>query len=211
MNPSQPGRRARAARALPVGHKLAALAIFCAGLAWMSAPAALAAMVLACLLLYGAAGVPARRLRRPLAGLAVMAAAILAFHFAAGSFALGLRSALVLAGGILAANLVTETTRVTDMMDTFERWLAPLSRLGLDPARISAMLAMTIRFIPFLSNELHTMQQARFARGARPHSVMLAVPLVISALRSGDELAAALDARGFGGAADHNLDKGALS
>lgn len=183
---------------IPVRWKLLGLALVGASALAAPAPAPLAVL---CLTLIGAgllAKIPFAMLRRPLGTLALFAAAILAFHAASGTFRLGVTSALAVAAAVLAATLVTATTRVSEMVEAFEAGLRPLARLGLDPTKAALALALAIRFIPLLAHDLETMRQARLARGARGLSLALATPLIISALRRGDEVAQAIEARSFG-------------
>lgn len=110
----------------------------------------------------------------------------------AGTIAL-LRFALL----ALLATIVTLTTRVSEMIETIEQVLQPCKRFGINPAQVSLMLALAIRFIPVLLNQFHEIQEAQRARGLDRNGLALFVPFVIKTLRMADELSDALDARGF--------------
>lgn len=99
---------------------------------------------------------------------------------------------------ILLATIVTLTTRVSDLVEAIEQILQPTKRLGMNPAQISLMLALALRFIPTLLNQFHDIQEAQRARGLDRNGLALFVPFIIKTLRMADELSDALDARGYG-------------
>lgn len=109
--------------------------------------------------------------------------------------------ALVLCGvlllSVVAAALITLTTRVTEMLDVTSRVLGPLRRFGVDPDRAGLVLAMTIRSIPMLGELVATVTQARRARGLGFSLRALVVPVIVGALRRADALGDALIARGL--------------
>lgn len=98
---------------------------------------------------------------------------------------------------ILLATIVTLTTRVSDLVEAIEQALQPGQRIGINPAQISLMLALSIRLIPILLNQFHQIQEAQRARGLDHNWLALFVPFVIKTLRMADELSDALDARGY--------------
>ena len=100
---------------------------------------------------------------------------------------------------ILAATLVTQSTRSSAMLDALESGLRPLARLGLDTARISLALSLAIRFAPLMAEVASEVREAQRARGLDRSVFALAVPTVIRTLKTADAVADAIDARGFGG------------
>ncbi|CAO3437505.1 energy-coupling factor transporter transmembrane component T family protein [Azospirillum doebereinerae] len=98
---------------------------------------------------------------------------------------------------ILLATLVTLTTRVADMIDLFERVFALLRPLGVNPAKLALMLALTIRFIPLLAEQVREVRMAQRARGVERSIAALFVPLLVKIFTMADDLAAALEARGY--------------
>ncbi len=98
---------------------------------------------------------------------------------------------------ILLATLVTLTTRVMDMVDLFERLFALLRPVGVNPAKMALMLALTIRFIPLLGEQVREVRMAQRARGVERNIAALFVPLLVKILTMADDLAAALEARGY--------------
>ncbi len=98
---------------------------------------------------------------------------------------------------ILLAALVTLTTRSADMIDTLTRALSPLRLIGVDPARVSLALSLALRFIPVLGTITEDVREAQRARGLDRSVIALAVPLILRLLRMADEIAEAIDARGY--------------
>lgn len=97
---------------------------------------------------------------------------------------------------VLLAMLVTLTTRTSALLDAVERGLGPLRRIGVDPARVGLVLAMTITVVPVIAGFAAAIREAQRARGARPRLRFLAMPLLVMSLKHADDLADALIARG---------------
>ncbi|HEX8819249.1 MAG TPA: energy-coupling factor transporter transmembrane component T, partial [Archangium sp.] len=108
-----------------------------------------------------------------------------------------LQAVLRLAVLLLLATLVSLTTRASDMLESLERALRPLGRLGVNPARLSLMLSLTLRFIPLLATWLHDIREAQRVRGLENDPFAVLVPLLVKTLRTADQLADAIDARCF--------------
>jgi len=111
------------------------------------------------------------------------------------------------AGLVLSAAVLTLTTPPSDLVGGIERLLRPLSRVGIPSQDLAVMIAMALRFMPMLLEEYDRLRMAQMARGAdfttgslalRTRAVAaLAVPLLLSAFRRADELAVAMEARGY--------------
>jgi biotin transport system permease protein len=99
---------------------------------------------------------------------------------------------------ILFATLMTLTTRVSEMIEAIERGLQPFQRFGIQPSQISFMIALSIRLIPVLLEQVHQIQEAQQARGIDRPLITLFVPLCIKTLRMADDLSEAIEARCFG-------------
>ncbi len=112
----------------------------------------------------------------------------------------GWRAAVVVCGtvtvSVLAAALVTLTTRTTDLLDTVVAACRPLRRFGVDGDRVALVLALTLRAVPVLAEIVTQVHQARLARGAHRSVRAFAVPVTIRAVRYADRLGEALVARG---------------
>jgi biotin transport system permease protein len=101
---------------------------------------------------------------------------------------------------VLAAAVVTATTRVTEMVTVIERVCAPLRLVGIRPARIGLVLAMALRFIPLLAERADRIREAQAARGGSIQGLRglrtMVVPLLVQVLQLAHTVSEALDARG---------------
>jgi biotin transport system permease protein len=101
---------------------------------------------------------------------------------------------------VLAAAVVTATTRVTEMIAVVERICRPLEWVGVRPARIGLVIAMALRFIPLISERADRIREAQAARGGSVRGLRglttLVVPLLVQVLQLAHTVSEALDARG---------------
>ncbi len=97
---------------------------------------------------------------------------------------------------ILAASLVTLTTRVSDMVAALEAGLRPASR-WVSVEKISLALSLSIRFIPVIGSVTKEVREAQRARGLDRSFFAVAMPVIIRTLKMGTQIAEALDARSF--------------
>ncbi|GAB7189664.1 hypothetical protein NUM3379_03700 [Kineococcus sp. NUM-3379] len=178
------------------GTKLLLLATGLAALAWAYSPAAVAvgsAVVAAAVLV---ARLPPRWVPQQLWPLRWTLLVVAAFQV----LLQGWRAALVVTGtlllAVLAAGVVTATTRVQAVLDVLQRLLRPLRPLGVDPERVALVLALTLRAVPVLAEAVQEVRDARRARGVERSLRALLVPLLIRTLRHADRLGEALAARG---------------
>lgn len=98
---------------------------------------------------------------------------------------------------IVLAALLTLTTRTSDLLDTLESALAPISRFGVPTAQISLTIGLTITTIPVLASLGARLREAQLARTGRVRLQAFVVPLLVLSLKHADELADALRARGI--------------
>ncbi len=108
----------------------------------------------------------------------------------------------------LSGALLTMTTSPSDLVHGLEKLLHPLHRLRVPTQDLAVMVAMALRFVPTFLEELDRIRTARKARGADDDTgrvaerlkamAALVIPLMTSALRRADELADAMEARGYG-------------
>ncbi|RBY93546.1 energy-coupling factor transporter transmembrane protein EcfT [Blastococcus sp. TF02-8] len=123
-------------------------------------------------------------------------ALLFGFHLLATDLRTGTVAVLRLLALLVAAAVVTATTRVTAMVAVIE-WLAsPLRMVGVRPDRIGLVLAMTLRFIPLVADKAARIREAQAARGGSRVRLGMAVPLLIEVLRMATTVGEALDARG---------------
>ncbi|ADU52342.1 cobalt transport protein [Thermaerobacter marianensis DSM 12885] len=121
---------------------------------------------------------------------------------------LGLRLAARLLLLVAAASLLTLTTSPIALTDGLEALLRPLGR-WVPAHELAMMMTIALRFIPTLAEEAERIMKAQLARGAQFHRggpvqrlralVPLLVPLFVSAFRRADDLAIAMEARGYRG------------
>lgn len=110
---------------------------------------------------------------------------------------------------ILMTTILTLTTTPIEITDGMESLLAPFKKLGLPVHELALMMSISLRFIPTLMEETDKILKAQMARGVDFASgpiknrikaiVPLLVPLFISAFKRADELATAMEARGYQG------------
>jgi biotin transport system permease protein len=185
---------------LRAGTKLGFLALFTLGLFWLRAPVPLAAA------LGGLAGLHLlsgpRLLRFGLAALWPLwpfLVVVGAWHLWQGDPRGGAAILLRLCSAVMAANLVTMTTRLEEMIDLVERLARPLGRLGLSPKVLALAVALVIRFIPVLAERMGRLRQAWAARSPRRAGWRILVPAALATLDDADRVAEALRARGGAG------------
>jgi biotin transport system permease protein len=185
---------------VPAGPKLAALACTTVLLFQLSDPMALAlaTLVIAALYLPGGSTFAIRGLRllRPLWPFALILAL---WHLWTQDIAGGLTILLRLLAALAAANLVTMTTRLSDMIAVTERLAAPLRHLGLPPRHLALAIALTIRFLPSLSDRLARLSEAWRARATASPGWRILPPAALATLDDADQVAEALRARGGAG------------
>lgn len=110
---------------------------------------------------------------------------------------------------IAVSSLLTLTTTPISLTDGMERLLGPFKRIGLPAHELAMMMTIALRFIPTLLEETDKIMKAQISRGASFASgnlvkrskalVPLLVPLFISAFKRAEELALAMEARGYHG------------
>ena len=116
-----------------------------------------------------------------------------------------LRISLLVAGTFM----LTYTTSPIALTDGLESLLSPLKKLHAPVHELSMMMSIALRFIPTLIEETDKIMSAQKARGADFESgnlitkaknmIPLLVPLFISAFRRANDLAMAMEARGYYG------------
>jgi biotin transport system permease protein len=147
-----------------------------------------------------AARLPVRLLVRQARAIGVWLVALFVIHALVTDVVTGATTVLRLLTLVLAAAVVTATTRVTAMVAVVERVCAPLRLVGVRPARIGLVLAMALRFIPLVAERADRIREAQAARGGRVRGVRglsaTVVPLLVQVLQLAHTVSEALDARG---------------
>lgn len=182
---------------LPAGAKLTGLAVAGAGSVLVDTPAQTAAFVAIALALYPLGRVPARVLLdmvRPLLWLLIPLTVFQVLF-------IGWSRTVVLVGVILAlvllANLVTLTTRTTDLIDVVVTLCRPLRAVGVDPLRVGLVLNLAIRCVPLMADLAAEVRDAQQVRGLELSARAFVVPLLVRALHRADDMGDALAARGL--------------
>jgi len=183
--------------ALPAGVKLLGMAIVGISVCFTSSIAGLIALLSLTLLLIQVARLPWLLVAAQLRPMAWIFAGIFMLHTVVNHWTVGLVIVLRFAVLLLLATLITLTSRVSDMVEALEQGLKPLKPLGIRPAQISLMVAIAIRLIPLILEQIRDVQDAQRARGIDTPIITLFVPVLIRVLQLADHLADALDARGY--------------
>jgi energy-coupling factor transport system permease protein len=113
---------------------------------------------------------------------------------------------------LLLISLLTNTTTTSALTHGVEWWLRPITAVGLPGHELALVMAIALRFLPILGEELEAIGQAQAARTvsssqrSRWHFLdnvrnlaNLVVPLFVSTLRRADEITLAMLARCYHG------------
>lgn len=123
----------------------------------------------------------------------------------------GVRFALFLVTRIIIlitlSSLLTLTTKPTDLNNGLEEVMKPLKKLGVPSSEIAMMIAIALRFIPTLLDEANKIMKAQSSRGVDfeegtlrqkvTQIISLLIPMFIISFKRADELANAMEARGY--------------
>lgn len=107
---------------------------------------------------------------------------------------------------VSTAFLITLTSSPSDLAESISRLLKPLARLRVPVNDLSLILFIALRFIPILTDEFVAIRNAQIMRGVdfsggyitrlkRTGSLLL--PVFIAAIERADDLALAIEARGY--------------
>ena len=111
---------------------------------------------------------------------------------------------------VVSASLLTLTTTPIHLTDGIESLLKPLSKVGFPAHEIALMMTIALRFIPTLIEETDKIMKAQKSRGANfetgtiiaraKNFLPILVPLFVNSFKRADDLAIAMEARGYRGA-----------
>lgn len=184
------------AHRLPAGLKLVVLLLAGALVLPVDNIAVLSGLAVLVIAAYASLGREGLRQLRFLRPLAPILAALLAYHLVVGTALVGIVVVLRLLTMVLAANFVTITTRMDDMLEAIRPVFAPLRLAGISPQRPSLALTLILRFAPVLLSVYGMLQDAHQARTGRRVHWRLIAPFALHALRMSENVAEALTARG---------------
>lgn len=110
---------------------------------------------------------------------------------------------------ILVTSLLTLTTTPIEITDGLEILLNPLKRIKFPVHEMALMMSISLRFIPTLMQETDKIMKAQTARGVEFASgpikdrvkaiIPLLIPLFVSSFKRAEDLATAMEARGYRG------------
>src|SRR5699024_1052899 len=110
---------------------------------------------------------------------------------------------------ILVTSLLTLTTTPMEITDAIETLLGPLKKIKFPVHELALMMSISLRFIPTLMQETDKISKAQASRGVdfrtgpiNQHIQSigpLQIPLFVSAFKRPEELALAMEARGYQG------------
>lgn len=151
----------------------------------------------------------------------IILAAVFTLFFTAGTAVLQIgifkmtQEGVVVAGRMIvrltlilfSALILTFTTTPLSLTAGLERLFAPLKKWGAPVSELAMMMSIAIRFIPVMLSEAETTLQAQQSRGADLYTgplwkrgknlLPLLLPLFVGAFRRSEELADAMEARGY--------------
>lgn len=110
---------------------------------------------------------------------------------------------------IFLTTIMTLTTRPLSLTDAIESLFKPLKRIKVPVHELALMMSIALRFIPTLMDETTKVMRAQMSRGSDMTSgpfisrikaiVPLLVPLFVSAFKRAEDLAIAMEVRGYRG------------
>jgi energy-coupling factor transport system permease protein len=110
---------------------------------------------------------------------------------------------------ILVTTLLTLTTTPIEITDGIESLLHPLKKIKFPVHELALMMSIALRFIPTLMQETDKIMKAQAARGVEFSSgplkermksvVPLLIPLFVNSFKRAEDLAIAMEARGYKG------------
>lgn len=119
----------------------------------------------------------------------------------------GLQVILRVALALVIGNLLLSTTPPLELTRAVESLLFPLKYLGVPVQDVAMILGASLQFVLILAQEAELIRKAQVARGAQFESrkltekgrslLPLVVPIFLAAFRRADELATAMEARGY--------------
>ena len=108
---------------------------------------------------------------------------------------------------VLISTLLTLTTKPSDLTLALESLFKPLKKVGFPVSELALMISIALRFIPTLFEETQKILKAQASRGVDISEgkfkdkvmqlISLLVPLFILSFKRADELANAMEVRGY--------------
>lgn len=121
---------------------------------------------------------------------------ILLWHILTADIENGAVIGLRMISAVALANLVTMTTKLSQMVEVVTWMTAPLRKIGLKTRSLELAIAMVIRFIPVLVEKGHMLALSWRARSAKRLGWRTIIPFAVLAIDDAEHVAEALRARG---------------
>jgi biotin transport system permease protein len=179
------------------GAKAAALAVLGIAVVVLTGPRSAVALLLVALTAAAIGRLPVAPTTRALLPVLVTAGIIAAYQLWQRGPATAIEVGLDLVSLVLAATVVTATTRADRMLDALTRGLRPLGRLGVRPELVALALGLMIRTVPELARSAAQVRDAARARGLDREPRAVLVPAALRAVGRARATGDALAARGI--------------
>ena len=108
---------------------------------------------------------------------------------------------------VFLSSILTMTTKPLDLTLGIEQLLSPLKKIGFPAHEVAMMISIALRFIPTLVEETNKIMVAQTSRGVDFQSnkisvkikavIALLIPLFVASFKRAEELANAMEARGY--------------
>lgn len=131
---------------------------------------------------------------------------IFGFALTAGGIKMAVSYSLRVLVFVTIAFFVSLTTAPDELAETLVSWLKPFRKIGIPAEDIGLIVFIAMRFIPVLAEEFEMIRKAQMVRGVTMSGkirergrklLYLLIPVFHSALRRADELAMAIESRGY--------------
>ncbi|MBL8643652.1 MAG: energy-coupling factor transporter transmembrane protein EcfT [Rhodospirillaceae bacterium] len=189
---------ASALHRLPPGLKLAGLAVYAVAVSLTDNAYVMAALLAVLGAAWAISGIGMARLLAALKPLVWILAALFVFQLAVSGVRPAMDMLLTVGAVVVAAALVSHTTRTDDMLAALKTAFGVFAPLGVNAQSCAFAVVFTIRLVPFVATVGREAIAARMARGASGNPLPAVVPVIIRLMRETDQLAEGLVARGFG-------------
>jgi len=138
---------------------------------------------------------------------------IFGFHLTKGGLYMAAAFSLRVLVFVGIAFFISLTTMPSDMAEVLTGWMKPLKRFNVPVNDISLIIYIAMRFIPVLAEEFDTIRKAQAVRGVdfsgsllkkARKMIFLLIPIFQSAMRRADDLALAIESRGYDGSVERS-------
>lgn len=123
-------------------------------------------------------------------------AVVMIWHAVTRDVTAGAVISLRLLSAVALANLVTLTTKLSDMIAVVQVLTTPLRRLGLSTKQLELGIALVVRFTPVLTQKGTQLSEAWRARSKKQPKWQTIIPLAVLAIDDAEYVAEAIKARG---------------